>query len=313
MKARSAGLIDDYQCAMKDYLAGRGEAALERAHELGRQALAEGIGVLEMAALQHEALVRLLEETYPSLDCAQTVKRAEAFAVESLSTFEMTHRGFRESNITLRRLNEKLSEKLEEGAKQVAHVLHNEAGQLLAAVMMALDRAARELPSPAAERMGEIRALLEEMQGQLRRLSHELWPTILDDLGVDPALRFLAEGTSERTGIPVAVEGTIQGRLPTLVETALYRTVQEALTNMAKHARASRAEVRVERGDRKITCSVWDDGVGFDVSGVLNKRGDRGLGLIGMMERLASLGGTLEINSAPAQGTELRITVPLEA
>ncbi len=312
MKAHSPDLLEDYQLALRKYLDGAGEAALKEAHELGRRGLAQGLGVLEMVALQHEALAELVQKSHPGQSCADIVRAVQDFAVENLSVFEMTHRGFRESNTTLRRLNEKLNEKMEEGAKQVAHVLHDEAGQLLAVVNMALHQALHEFPPDVQARFSQVRELLRQVEEQLRRLSHELRPMMLDELGIVPALQFLARGTSERTGIPVVVEGKTDGRLTPSIETTLYRTVQEALTNMAKHAQARRARVQISREPKIIRCSVRDDGIGFDVAAVLTKRGDHGLGLIGMQERLASLGGTLHINSAPQQGTEIVMTVPFE-
>lgn len=122
--------------------------------------------------------------------------------------------------------------------------------------------------------------LLDRIEEHLRRLSHELRPTILDDLGLFPAIEFLAQGVSRRMGLPITMEGSTEGRLPPLIETALYRIVQEALTNVTKHAQATRVTVRLQREVRKICCSIRDDGIGFDVPAVLARRGERGLGLI---------------------------------
>ncbi len=313
MKTASSELLKEYQDRLQDYLAGAGEVALKRGHELGRAAITEGLGVLEVSAMQNEALVELLKGAHSTQECIEIAKAASNFAVESLSAFEMTHRGFRETNITLRRLNEKLNERFEEGAKQVAHALHDQASQLLAAVNMAIDQAAHDAPARSRKSFQEVRKLLKEVEEQLRRLSHELRPMILDDLGVVPALEFLARGNFERTGIPITIKGSTNGRLPPQVETVLYRTVQEALTNMAKHARARAGAIRIQRNAKIVNCAVRDDGVGFDVPGVLAKRGDRGLGLISMQERLASLGGTLQINSTPNEGTEVVITIPLDS
>jgi signal transduction histidine kinase len=125
-------------------------------------------------------------------------------------------------------------------------------------------------------------------------------------------LEFLAEGFAQRTGIKVTVNGAYDGRLPVPIETAIYRTVQEALTNVGRHARASSITVELQQQAGQLVCSVRDDGVGFDSEVVLG-RGDRGLGLLGMRERLAPFGGTLQIRSAPGQGTEVRVIAPTEA
>jgi signal transduction histidine kinase len=301
-------LQEEYASALRGYLAQPGEDGLHRAYALGRRALAEELGPLEMAMLHHDALTALL----PGGSGEQTihiVKEAKNFFVESLTPFEMAYRGFHDATSALRRLNEKL----EEEAKRIAHSIHDEAGQFLACVHIALEEVARELPPNSRKHLEEIRQLLNQVEGQLRRLSHELRPTILDDLGLLPALEFLAEGVSKRSGIPVAVEGERGGRFAAPVETALYRAVQEALTNATKHGQPKSVTVRVKREAKLVSCSVRDDGVGFDTSAMLARKGNRGLGLLGMRERVAVLGGTLKINSKPGYGAEILITVPLES
>lgn len=309
MKLPLRDLEEHYASALRNYLAGPEEAALQRAYELGRRGLDEGLGVLEITVLYHNALLRILAGALTPEDGAGMVKMAESFFVESLTPFEMTHRGFCEANAALRRLNERL----EEEAKRIAHALHDEAGQFLACVHIALEEVGRELPPPLRERLRGVRALLEQIEGHLRRLSHELRPTILDDLGLLPALEFLAEGVTKRTGLPIAVEGPRDGRLPSSIETALYRVVQEALTNVVKHAKATRASVQIQRDSGIITCSIGDDGIGFDVPALTARKGQGSLGLIGIRERLAVLGGTLQIDSQLGRGTGMFITIPLEA
>jgi len=301
-------LLRQYTHALEDHLAGGGETALQEAYELGRRALAEGLGVLDLASVHYEALMTMLLQRSVTEDFTLTVKAAANFFAESLSPFEMTHRGYREANIALRHLNEML----EEEAKRIAHALHDEAGQLLASVHLALEEVARELPPPAGDRLQKVRVLLDQIEVQLRRLSHELRPTILDDLGLFPALEFLATGISARTRIPISVEGSPEKRLPHIIETALYRIVQEALTNVTKHAQATRVTVCLQREDQSVRCSIRDDGIGFDPAVVLAPRIERGLGFVGIQERLNSLGGELQIVSFPGRGTELFITIPLE-
>jgi signal transduction histidine kinase len=308
MKHPLSELEEQYTCALRDSLARPEEAALKRAYELGRKALDEGLGVLEFVALYHKALFRILAGTATSKENAGIVKMAESFFVESLAPFEMAHRSFREANIALHQLNERL----EKEARRIAHALHDEAGQLLACVHIALEDVARELPFPSRKRLQEVRVLLDQIEGQLRRLSHELRPTILDDLGLLPALEFLAEGVSQRASLPITVEGERAGRFPSPIETALYRVVQEALTNVARHAQATHASVQIQREPGSIHCSIRDNGIGFDVPVVMARKGQRGLGLVGIRERIAVLGGTLQIRSESGRGTEMVITVPVE-
>jgi signal transduction histidine kinase len=197
----------------------------------------------------------------------------------------------------------------EEEARRIAHELHDESGQILAAVHIALDNLGQQAPGHAAT-VRDLHALLDRVEDQLRRLSRELRPTILDDLGLAPALQWLAQGVAERSGLSVTVRAPIE-RLPSAIETALYRVIQEALTNASRHARPARIEVTVREEDCAIHATVRDDGKGFDVEAALARRGERGLGLIGMRERVEALGGRFTIGSAPAKGTEVSVTIPL--
>ncbi len=209
----------------------------------------------------------------------------------------------------LRRLNEAW----EETAKRIAHVLHDEAQQVLASVYIKLAEVGRELPPRNRERLGMIKGLLDRIAEQLQHLSHELYPTILDHLGLLPALEYLAEVAAKRTGLRITVEGAVEGRLPPPIETALYRIVQDALSNVTRHARATTVGVKLEREGDRLRCVIRDDGVGFDASVALARMGERGLGLMGIRERLSAIGGTFQVRSASGQGTELLATIPLKA
>jgi signal transduction histidine kinase len=153
---------------------------------------------------------------------------------------------------------------------------------------------------------------LDQATDQLRHLAHELRPVILDDLGLLPAFEFLAEGVSKRTGLAITVEGSLECRLAPVMETALYRILQEALTNVSKHARATQVSVRLLQEGQRITCTIRDDGIGFDMSAIATQRGRPCLGLIGIRERLAALGGTLSITTSRGRGTTLDMGIPLE-
>jgi len=306
-ESRSARL-ESYTANLEEYLAGGGEISLKKAYEAARESMADGVGVLEMAALHHEAMVKVMRGVFRTEADSELIIAAETFQVESLSPFEMTHRAFRESNMALRLLNDKL----EEEAKRIAHALHAEASQLLVSAHLTLESVSRDLPIDVRHHLSKFQTLLDQVSDQIRRLSHELRPTILDDLGLLPALRFLAEGVSARARIPVTVKGRLERRPTPAVETAIYRAVQEALNNMTKHARATEAVVHVRRDRGKIVCSVCDDGAGFDESSVFGGNGAGGIGLLGIRERLNALRGTLQINSAPGRGTDLIITVPTE-
>lgn len=301
--AYSAETVAVYSRALRDYATGAGgETALAGAYELGRQVLSNGTGMLELAELHHRALAALMADC-PAAGREARMAAAGRFLLEALSPFEMMLRGFRESNTALRGINEQL----EAETRRLAHALHDEASQLLAAVYITLDQTVARLPASQRPPFAAVRELLNGVELQLRRLSHELRPTILDDLGLRPALEYLAEGVAQRYGIAVEVTGAAgpEGqRLPEGLETALYRAVQEALNNVAKHAGAHRVLIDLRYGLRGIECVVRDDGAGFDPAAAGN---GHGLGLAGMRERLRSVGGELVIHSAPGKGTELRI------
>ena len=309
MTTAAQSLAEEYAAALHDFLAGAGEAALHRAYELGRRAIVDGLSLLELVSLHHRALAQVVTGAAPGGSDARVFEAAQTFLAESLSSFEMTQREFREAVAALRRLNQTL----EEEAQRIARALHDDAGQLLVSVYLALDEVARDLRPRERNRLKEVRGLLDEVERHLRRLSHELRPPILDDFGLLPALEFLAQGVSARTGIPIDVEGPKDRRLPRPVETTLYRVVQEALTNATRHARPSRVKVSVRRETEGVRCAVLDDGTGFDAAAILNGRAGRGLGLMGMRERLSAAGGQLAIDSTPGRGTELTICIPLEA
>jgi signal transduction histidine kinase len=299
----------EYRSAFGEYIQHGGEGALGRAYELGRRAITEKKSLMEIAALHHQVLHGMLADGQSVTRRQELSGAATEFLAEILSPYEMAHRGVQDAIVALRQLNETLEEEI----KRIAYAVHDEAGQLLVAAHLALADFARELLEPQKERVERIEELLNQVEKQLRRYSHELRPTVLDDLGWIPAIRFLAEGVSKRANLRIEIKTTIAGRLPGPMEIALYRIVQEALTNAAKHSKASRVWIRIGRKNGTFCCSIEDNGVGFDVRAVQSDAKRRGLGLIGMRERLNAIGGALSIDSAGGRGTRLLIQLPMEA
>lgn len=299
---------EQYCSALRSYLSQQDERALGRGYELARKALDEGKSLLEIAVWHNEALSQALPADDSVETQRNTLKRASEFLTESLSPYEMAHRGFQDALRALRQMNERLEEQI----KGIAYAVHDEAGQLLVAVHLALAELANELPDTQRGQITNIENLLNGVEKELRRYSHELRPTILDDLGWVPAIRFLAEGVSKRANLPIHIEAETSERLPTPVETALYRVVQEALNNTAKHAKATSVWIRMYRNGPMLCCSIRDDGAGFDVQAYQLRRHREGIGLIGMQERLSAIGATLHIDSQPGRGTQLLISVPGE-
>ena len=194
---------------------------------------------------------------------------------------------------------------------RLARELHDETGQSLTSILLTL-RAIDDAET-AEERTSAVAMVREQLVDTLqsvRRLAVELRPAVLDDYGLQPALERLAATVGERTGLDVQVESALGGdRLPPPVETAVYRIVQEALTNAVKHAEARRASVVLTRKNGRVTVMVEDDGKGFDPAAAT-----QGIGLVGMRERVQLLDGRLVLESSPqpnGQGTTLVAELPL--
>jgi signal transduction histidine kinase len=230
------------------------------------------------------------------------VRVAEAFAIRAALAVDLSERIARDS---LRRVVE--TQELER--RRLARELHDETGQALASILLGL-KALDEKTDDAGARASieELRELVVATLQDVRRLAVELRPSALDDFGLVAALERLADSFAEQSGISVDFQAALPDeRLPDEAETALYRIVQESLTNVVKHAQARRVSILLTRADGVVKAVVEDDGRGFD-PGSTN---DDGYGLVGMRERLALLGGRLEIESARDAGTTVAAEVPV--
>src|SRR5215469_12396866 len=300
---------EQYTFVLREFATGGEESALGRAYELGRTAIADQRSLVEIAPLHHQALKELMVHSEDPQSREGLLRAGGDFLAECLSPYEIAHRGFQDAVSALRQLNETLEEQI----KKIAYAVHDEAGQLLVAVHLALTEVAQELPEAQRARVAHIEDLLIEVEKQLRRYSHDLRPTILDDLGWVAAIRFLAERVSKRSSLDIRVEATVSMRLASAMETAIYRIAQEALNNVVKHARARNVWIRAWReGRRALRFSIRDDGAGFDGGDTQSQTGRRGLGLVAMRERASAIGGTLHIESAPGRGTKLSLRFSLE-
>jgi signal transduction histidine kinase len=203
----------------------------------------------------------------------------------------------------------------EDERKRLARELHDDTAQMLTALGVRLDLAAQAPPETRDRELREARALATRSLDELRRLMHDLRPSVLDDLGLVPALEWYAERHLRARGIEVRFDiEPLPDRLPVELETALFRAAQEALVNVARHARAETVVVEIGTHGPDLRLDIEDDGAGFDVAGVAPQAGDlRGLGLMGMRERIELFGGSVQINSSPGRGTHVAITVPLPA
>jgi signal transduction histidine kinase len=215
----------------------------------------------------------------------------------------------------LRRLVGKLIMAQEEERRRVAYDVHDGLAQTAAAAHQHLQAFARHNPPGSAkgrEELDEALELAREVVGEARQVIHDLRPTVLDDYGLAAAARLQVE-TLRSEGLEVGLEETLgDERLPPEVETTLFRVAQEALTNVRKHARASRVHVVLDRSGSTIRLLVRDDGCGFLPDGTKrsNGHGER-VGLSGMRERLSLLGGSFELHSEPGSGTTVKAEVEL--
>jgi two-component system, NarL family, sensor histidine kinase UhpB len=202
----------------------------------------------------------------------------------------------------------------EEERRRISLELHDDASQRLAAILMRL-RIARSVNDGEVKdaMLEEVRRELAETADGLRRYAQGLRPPALDELGLGPAIESHVRHVAEAAVMPVEVRTEGVGRLESPeAELALYRIVQEAITNALRHSRASRIAVAVERNAEAVVATVRDDGTGFDAEAILRApMGEHGLGLFGMRERAEYVGGRVEIASAPGRGTTVRAAVPV--
>lgn len=216
-----------------------------------------------------------------------------------------------EAEKELRRLSRQLVQAQEAERKSISRELHDEVGQMLTALRMEL-RSLQDLrAAPEAQfndHFESAKGLAEQSLRALRDMAMGLRPSMLDDLGLGPAIQWQARQFSKLTGIPVNVEiDSMPARVPEPHRTCIYRVVQEALTNCARHAKAKSIDVAIGGQPESISVSIRDDGVGFDPFHV---RG-RGMGLVGMQERVMELGGQLTLRSQPKKGTVLSAKIPV--
>lgn len=228
-----------------------------------------------------------------------------------VETFNQMVESIASNSERLHWLSQQILRAQEEERARIARELHDEAAQWLTSLLIRQRLLIRTLPAEMRPAVEEIQQMTATALEHLRRIAMELRPAILDDLGLVEALRWQAEEFQKKTGISVTtqLQGRIE-RLPREVELALYRVSQEALTNVARHAKATRVEIALRCEGDHLELFISDDGIGFDPDEI-RKSQARSLGLIGMAERLSLVGGTLEIESAPGRGTRVRARVPV--
>lgn len=213
----------------------------------------------------------------------------------------------------LRRLTEKLFQSQEEERRRIARELHDEAGQSLTAVKLGLDRLEEKhgIQTLLKEEIREIRQMIQRTAAEIRRMSYHLHPTLLSDLGLEPALNLYFTEIRKHSDLDIEFQTIgFDHRLDPDIETVLYRFSQEALTNTLKHSGAEIFNLSIIKSYPRIIFLAEDDGVGFNAE--IIGRDKRSLGLLGMRERASLLNGTFQMRSTPGDGTRIRIEIPLE-
>jgi signal transduction histidine kinase len=247
--------------------------------------------------------------TEEELDMLEAVGHELAVTIQRARLFEQV----RAQEHVRRELLQRLLVAQEEERRRIARDLHDHAGQMMTALIIQLAQLATQAESdsnPLAAQLRRLHDLAQQGLDELRKLVHELRPAILDDLGLAPAVRWYAEAYVRPAGLEVHVDTSgLDSRLPPDVETVAFRIVQEALTNVLRHARAKRVDVRLDRRGDVLLAMVRDDGVGFDPE----QPDRRTLGLAGMRERAELVGGTVQVLSVPGVGTTVLARIPVDS
>ena len=233
-------------------------------------------------------------------------------AVEHALEERQLRRQRRQAFRALTHLSRRLIEVQEAERRRIALELHDEVGQMLTALCLALDIDETSVPAADRNRLRRARDLVESISAKMHDLSLDLRPTMLDDLGLLPALLWHVKRYTEQTGVQVDFQhtGLLGQRFSTEVETAAYRIVQEALTNVARHAETDRASVKASASGSDLHIQVADAGRGFDLERVMHTHETGGLS--GMQERAALVGGEATIEAAPGQGGRIHARLPLD-
>ena len=266
------------------------------------------VGVLSLVGEEPDAKPG---STDLSVSVLTAIGRQIGIAIENLGLLEELHRAeeFR------RRLLARMLALQEEERRRIARELHDHMGQSLTSLIVTL-RILGEATSPeeVSDHLQKLRDTVGQILEEMHELAFELRPAALDDLGLLPTLRHFLRGYRDRYRLFVDLQvlGLGDDRLPPSIETALYRIIQEALANVVRHAQAGGVTVLLEKRSTAMMLIVEDDGIGFDVNQVMDTGSNaENLGLYGMREQAALLGGTLAIEATPGVGTALFVTVPL--
>jgi PAS domain S-box-containing protein len=297
-----------------------GRAADERWHlrQDGTRFYASGVlsPLGEGGSLGFVKMMRDLTERKRMEDALREARdRLEETVARRTADLERANAALREAMAARTELLRRVTTTEEDERRRISRELHDRLGQELTALLLSLRALERTIPedAPGRDRLAEIERIVNQIGHEAHDLAVELRPTALDDIGLGPVLEAYVTRWSERTGIAAELQplGLGGDRLPAEVESAVYRVVQEALNNVARHAAAGRVSLLVSRHEGELVVVIEDDGRGFDADAARTGAGRRSLGLLGMRERVSLVGGTLAVESAEGQGTVIQARIPL--
>lgn len=268
-------------------------------------------------ARSFEAMRAALKASLDRIERAN--QELETRVAERTRELDVVTRQLRERDQARTRLLNKLITAQEDERKRIARELHDETSQLLSALVLRLESGSAD----RADVLRDAKGLALRTLDEIHRIIYDLRPAILDDLGLVAAIRWSATQQLASRQVAVRCEfNGLEGRLAPEIETAVFRIVQEAITNIARHARAENVLIQATAHEGTLTIEIEDDGIGFDVgrTGTAGSEGGaapgetgRGLGLLGMRERVELLGGVLRVDSAPGEGTAVTVRLPLNS
>ena len=322
MSTSHPGLLRAYLAALRKHLKQTVSLSQGAARALGTRAVGLGMETLEMARMHEEAVVALMLRDYATATSEAMLRRAGAFFAETITPLEETHHGepadeplavTRLRQEELQRLSRGLLSKQKVERRKISRELH-----LIAQRLTELHGLLAPLPHQPAvsakfwpRKIAGTQRLVQQSVATVSRFARELRPSVLDDLGLIPALETLIAGSMKGTGVHIILKATASIAVADCCRrTVLYRVAEEALNNVARHARASRAVVSIQKLPGCLRMEITDDGQGFALNGCSGAPPHHGLGLPGMRERVEMIGGTFHIGSAPGRHTTVCVELP---
>jgi two-component system, NarL family, sensor histidine kinase UhpB len=302
-----------------------GTALVVQTHDPNRAPLMIGFIITGLGLSIVVNFVQLKIAFFPLTRLRETMRRVEAGDMTLRAPISGYDRDADELAATFNRMVSSLDELTksrasqilraqEEERKRIARELHDETSQALTSLLISLAVLENDYPQlEAHQHLTQARDIVHSTLRAIRNLSIDLRPSALDDLGLLPALNWYVKEYQQKVGVDVEFSAIgFKDRYTTEVETALYRIVQESLTNIAKHANATYIEIIMREEQQQANITITDNGQGFDPESILkDQTGNRGLGLKGMIERAMLLNGIVEIVAAPWRGTKIRVSLPL--